>query len=548
MMNIAYGAFKPNKIRTTNSGTVEINNQQVPMVSADEPIIDIHVQGKNLKKMDIGSESDPMCVLQIPQNGRYVEVARTEVVWDNPNPQWVKILRAMYIFETHQPLRFLVYDCDSEKGDLSRHDFIGYCDTDVQTLVSNIGQALTIKLKHDTRSDDRGSLVIIAEQASSCASRVNLVVQVRNLKKMRTFARNWPYFVISKPSESGTLIPTYRSEVIKKCQSCTFRKAEIPLQSLCNGDMEAPLTISVYDFKEGKVDKLIGSVQKSLNQLTESQGTELELLDNKRKKVGYIKFSSIQITENPTFVDYLRGGLQLNLITAIDFTASNRSPSDPNSLHFINASAPNQYETCIWSVGGVVCPYDTDQLFPVYGFGGKINGVVNHCFPLTFMPQNPNVSGLQGIVGAYRNALTQVQLSGPTFFAHVIQSATQVARLAFQESRTYTILMILTDGIINDMNQTIDAIVAASDAPLSIIIVGIGPADFSAMDILDADDNPLKSSTGQYMKRDIVQFVPFRNFVNVGGPALAAEVLEEVPRQVDEFCRAHGFVPQINHP
>lgn len=37
-------------------------------------------------------------------------------------------------------------------------------------------------------------------------------------------------------------------------------------------------------------------------------------------------------------------------------------------------------------------------------------------------------------------------------------------------------------------------IVKASILPLSIIIVGVGNADFSNMDVLDADDVPLRYS------------------------------------------------------
>ena len=42
--------------------------------------------------------------------------------------------------------------------------------------------------------------------------------------------------------------------------------------------------------------------------------------------------------------------------------------------------------------------------------------------------------------------------------------------------------MIITDGIINDMQKTIDQIVRGSNLPLSIIIVGVGNADFSSME------------------------------------------------------------------
>jgi len=39
-------------------------------------------------------------------------------------------------------------------------------------------------------------------------------------------------------------------------------------------------------------------------------------------------------------------------------------------------------------------------------------------------------------------------------------------------------LLILTDGVIQDLNATIDEVVRGSVLPLSIIIVGIGNADF----------------------------------------------------------------------
>jgi len=82
-----------------------------------------------------------------------------------------------------------------------------------------------------------------------------------------------------------------------------------------------------------------------------------------------------------------------------------------------------------------------------------------------------------------------------------------------QNNQKYLILLIITDGIINDMEKTIDQIVRGSSLPLSIIIVGVGEADFSSMDVLDADDEPLYSKRfKKYMDSDIVQFVPFSEF------------------------------------
>ena len=57
---------------------------------------------------------------------------------------------------------------------------------------------------------------------------------------------------------------------------------------------------------------------------------------------------------------------------------------------------------------------------------------------------------------------------------------------------------------------------------MSLVIVGVGGADFSKMDALDGDTEPLRSQNGT-AARDIVQFVPFRNFKATSVERLAAE-------------------------
>lgn len=78
-----------------------------------------------------------------------------------------------------------------------------------------------------------------------------------------------------------------------------------------------------------------------------------------------------------------------------------------------------------------------------------------------------------------------------------------------QGSKVYQTLLILTDGEIHDMSKTIDLVCQATNLPYSVIIVGVGNADFSNMQKLDGDGG-LYNSQGQRAARDIVQFVPFR--------------------------------------
>ena len=105
------------------------------------------------------------------------------------------------------------------------------------------------------------------------------------------------------------------------------------------------------------------------------------------------------------------------------------------------------------------------------------------------------------------------------------------------------ICLILTDGIINDMQKTIDEVVRGSVLPLSIIIVGVGEADYSQMEALDGDEAPLYSHTlGRYRNRDIVQFVPF-SALKRDPILLAKHVMEEIPRQLTDFFQQKNIMP-----
>lgn len=543
MKRIAYGSMVQMEHHTTVGdnfgGTESVGGSEAAITTFNNyPVVNLHVSAKELADLDVLTKSDPICVLFIYQNNKWVEFARTEVVWNNLNPEWVTFFTVMFVFEIRQPLMFRVYDVDSQDASLKSHDFIGEASIDLSEIISGTGIA-KLELKVNNSNKKRGTLFIQPEQVENCASMVQGRITSGNIKKTGLFA-NDPFFVISKSSESGKFIPIFQSEVTKKMN---WKMFTIPLQLLCNLDYDRPIRITFYNYKKRSAAEEIAYHDTTFARLSEATGSKLKIVDKKNKDFGDFKLESLNIIQKFSYVDYLRGGIQLNLISAIDFTASNRDPRDPRSLHFVSPDGINQYESCIRAVGEILCAYDSDQLFPVLGFGAKIQGTVQHCFPLTFNPQAPCVQGLQGILGAYHNALVQVQLSGPTLFSHIIRYSTQMANQSFQESRTYTILLIITDGIINDMPDTIDAVVEAGRAPLSIIIVGVGDADFSAMDVLDADDTPLVHRNGQKMVRDIVQFVPFNKFKNKHYSLLAAEVLEEIPRQLIEWAEMNGVRP-----
>ncbi|KAG7274223.1 hypothetical protein CRUP_007660 [Coryphaenoides rupestris] len=209
-----------------------------------------------------------------------------------------------------------------------------------------------------------------------------------------------------------------------------------------------------------------------------------------------------------------------------------------SGIVILNQCKPNEYLKALVAVGEICQDYDSDKMFPAFGFGARIppDYQVSHDFAVNFNELNPECAGIQGLVEAYQNCLPKLQLYGPTNIAPIIQ---KVANSASQEQHTkeamqYFILLILTDGVITDMGDTREAIVQASHLPMSVIIVGVGNADFGDMQMLDGDDGILRSTRGEPVLRDIAS-----------PAALAKSVLAEVPNQVVDYYNSKGIKPKV---
>lgn len=153
---------------------------------------------------------------------------------------------------------------------------------------------------------------------------------------------------------------------------------------------------------DGKKHQYIGEFFVTMEDLApERCPASFPLKNPKHSKPGTVVLENITFIEKPQFVDYLRGGLQLNLIVAIDFTGSNGSPSSPTSLHYMNPMKPNQYQITLRAVADILLNYDSDKLVPSFGFGAKprfpglYQNVANHCFPLSGDMNTIEANGLQ---------------------------------------------------------------------------------------------------------------------------------------------------------
>ena len=331
---------------------------------------------------------------------------------------------------------------------------------------------------------------------------------------------------------------TYETNVI------AFGRCKIPIMYIKSGERDDNLiSIEVYDIVH---KRQMGNYQGSFSNLINSNHIEIILFNNIKAIID------IKIENHPTFISYLRSGINIGLTIGIDFTGSNGHYKDPPSLHFLGGGL-NNYESAIRSCGDIVSAYDKEKSFPVFAFGFNfIDPFLNNFdgkytdfnYPINCNIDNPSIKYIDGVLQEYRNFITKIHLSGPTYFSPMINDLIFEVDRELEEGKVfnYHIIMILTDGMIDDLAETKDSLVAASFLPISVIIIGIGNGDFTKMDVLDADVIPLYDSTGRKADRDLVQFVPYNQFKD-NPQKLAEQVLEEIPRQVVEYYQHKGIQP-----
>jgi hypothetical protein len=316
--------------------------------------------------------------------------------------------------------------------------------------------------------------------------------------------------------------------------------SDIAFLDLCfDNSNDTEFNIEFFTIRGGMVSS-IGVITSNLNNL---DNMTLDVKDPKSNAVTAKATISTSRRNIKRFVDYIyTDKLQISMLCAVDFTGSNGEPHLYNSLHYINNAEPNQYQQALQASASIVSYYDSDKKFPVYGFGaqykGDVTGTVSHCFNLNFSNDNPEVEGVQSIMDTYKNALPKLNLSGPTYFSPCIYKTIEYVRSKGIEN-SYYIMLIITDGQINDMPETRKAIIEASVLPISIIIVGVGNANFSSMDQLDGDESPLVDAYGRKI-RDIVQFVKYENRYAMNLALFSQDLLYEIPNQVEGYFRSIG--------
>ncbi|KAI3919050.1 hypothetical protein MKW98_016603 [Papaver atlanticum] len=180
----------------------------------------------------------------------------------------------------------------------------------------------------------------------------------------------------------------------------------------------------------------------------------------------------------------------------IDFTKSNdwtgAKSFNNKSLHHIG-EITNPYEQAVTAIGRPLSflNKEDNNLIPCFGFG---DASTTDKDVFSFYSDQRSCNGVEEVLERYRELVPQIRLAGPTSFAPIIETAIDFVE---NSGRRYHVLLIIADGQVTRSSdteigllsrqeqETIDAIVKASEYPLSIVLVGVGDGPWDMMKEFD---------------------------------------------------------------
>ncbi len=275
----------------------------------------------------------------------------------------------------------------------------------------------------------------------------------------------------------------------------------------------------------------IGTLHSTVKEIKESKIIELNSDGDK------IKMSIQSTIVKYTFIDYIiKMNGRFNVSFAIDFTGSNYN--DGFDRHCYNKDiSQNYYIKAIKFCGGVLDEYSFDHIFPTFGFGASVNGELQLCLNINFK-DDPGILNLDNVILEYQNCLNKIDLSGPTLICPIIDNFKIMIKNNISIS-IYNVLMIITDGIIDDIDDVIDSVVDAQSLPLSINIIGIGEEPTQEMRKLNMELGPLYDSKGKRMDRKVVTYIHFQQYQN-NFNMLKNDLMKTIPENVIEYLNNYS--------
>jgi hypothetical protein len=189
-----------------------------------------------------------------------------------------------------------------------------------------------------------GSLQLVVQEKQEAKSNVNIQMQVQGLpERTSLFKCNFAttYFMEIWKGPEGSRAKFYESDFFVDEFTHDFN-LELTDAVLCNAKKDCPIEFKFINRNQySMINEEICGVVTTLEEIKKSEGQKLLAKNKEGKTLANLLLKTVEITDIPSFSDYLKEGVQISLIGAIDFSYSNGSAENPNSLHNVTSRQPN---------------------------------------------------------------------------------------------------------------------------------------------------------------------------------------------------------------
>ncbi|XP_036066768.1 copine-4 isoform X4 [Oryzias melastigma] len=365
--------------------------------------VELRLTCKGISDRDALSKPDPCVVLNMQSHGQWMEVDRTETIRSCVNPTYSKVFTLDFYFEEVQRLRFELFDINSSHNGLKEADFLGSVECTLGQIISQ--RKLSKALLRPGGTVGKAIITITAEELTGNDDYIELSFSARKLDDKDFFSKSDPFLEIYRVNDDATMQLVYRTETVMNNLNPVWKTFKVSLNSLCSGDHDRKLQCTVWDWDSNGKHDYIGEFEASFKEMKGAiDGRQVQwpcinpkyrVKKKNYRNSGIVILNQCKVIKMHSFLDYIMGGCQIQFTVAIDFTASNGDPRNSCSLHYIHPYQPNEYLKALVAVGEICQDYDSDKMFPAFGFGARIppDFQVSHDFAVNFNEDNPECAG-----------------------------------------------------------------------------------------------------------------------------------------------------------
>lgn len=526
-------------------GVEEIENKH-------EDFRELHFKCRNLCKNEVDPLPTTFLILYEEKNNAWEVIEKTEAVSDDSNPEFAQCIKVQIVPQTIQKMKIEVRVIDILLSTENQSKELCSVEFKLSDFEGKEKEFISYNLVPAERTDG-GKVLIYCD---------NLINNETKGNTMTIWAKIDPCLI--KTAE-------IYYKIYRLIQAHAIEKESNDKQAdnllLANYSFYGKFDDKeqIYSWNDIKTNTNVLSLQENGNiiafeiGLKEKNKRQRILLENaelsKLSEVGIncpVSYNGLEYgtfymncsvtTAQHSFIDYVQGGITPKLMIGIDFTRTN---ANGKKMHTSDLEE-NPYAIIIRALGSALLRFDQQQRVIGLGLGANIQDIGrSYCFALNGNIFEPEIIGLDHLLESYIRALNVVKLSGPTYFAEVLNYSADVVesytKIAFNENPRYFVLLLIVDGSPLDIEETKEVIVKCSTLPMSIIIVGVNSS--LCQSIYELLVQGLTARSGRVIKRDIIQFIDYQSEL-INMEKMIKVSFSKIQKQMDEYMSSHKIAPK----